>query len=124
MAIIAAAISAPLGAVGLGPLAQDNLIDGPLCGFSLTIANPYEEATDFRVYAVGADDEMPQLRVTILPASTRLGPGKSRRLLVIASDLTTGENYNFRVCAERAALPEGMRINARVCSKLSARRTL
>ena len=118
------AAGAPLGAVGLGPLVEDGVIDGPRRGFSLTLMNPYRQATDFRVYAVGAEDELPQLRVTIMPASARLGAGMSRRLLVVANDLAPGEYYAFRVCAERAELPEGMRINARVCSKLSARRIL
>jgi hypothetical protein len=44
------------------------------------------------------------------------------RLLVIANDLAPGEMFKFRVCAERSTLPEGVAINARVCSKLSAHR--
>lgn len=117
-------IAVPVGAVGLGPLSEDGIIDGPRKAFSLTLYNPYSEGTAFRAYAVGIDDgdETPQLRVTILPAESVLGSLQSRRLLVIANDLQPGETYRFRLCAERAAPPSGVMINARVCSKLSARR--
>lgn len=116
------ALTAPLGAVGLGPLSSEGVIDGPRRGFSLTLLNPYAEKTEFRAYAVGADNELPQLRVNILPAIATLGPRQSRRLLVIADELAAGETYSFRVCAERSTPPEGLRITARVCSKLSAHR--
>ncbi|HEX7821397.1 MAG TPA: hypothetical protein VF463_12370 [Sphingobium sp.] len=123
-ALAAMAIATPLGAVGLGPLSEEGVIDGPRKAFSLTLYNPYGESTAFRAYAIGADDsdETPQLRVTILPAESLLGSLQSRRLLVIANDLQPGETYRFRLCAERAAPTTGVIIHARVCSKLSARR--
>lgn len=120
---IAVMAATPLGAVGLGPLEQKGVIDGPREGFTLTLFNPYQEATAFRMYAIGPDgDEAPQNRVTILPAQTILGAQQARSLLIIANDLQPGETYNFRLCAERAQPPAGALIHARVCSKLSARR--
>ncbi|MET0241790.1 MAG: hypothetical protein ABW184_18005 [Sphingobium sp.] len=117
-------LAAPLGAVGLGPLNDEGVIDGPRKGFTLTLYNPYTVPTEFEAYAVGPDneDETRQTRVTILPERAILGAGQSRRLLVIADDLKPGETYRFRLCAERAASPSGEMIHARVCSKLSARR--
>lgn len=118
-------LAAPLGAVGLGPLKEDGVIDGPRKGFNLTLYNPYEQPVEYRAYAVGAEDgdETAQARVTVLPARAILGSRQSRHLLVIASDLAPGETYRFRLCAERAAPPpSGVMVNARVCSKLSARR--
>ncbi|MCE7796629.1 hypothetical protein LWE61_08660 [Sphingobium sufflavum] len=118
------AMTTPAGAVGLGPLSDEGVIDGPRKAFSLTLYNPYEESMAFRAYAVGIDndDETPQLRVTILPPENRLGSRQSRRLLIIANDLQPGETYRFRLCAERVNPPTGVVINARVCSKLTARR--
>lgn len=122
--LAALTLTAPLGAVGLGPLSDEGVIDGPSKGFSLTLYNPYEVPAEFRVYAVGPEgDETPQAtRVTILPDRTILGSHQSRQLLVIANDLVPTETYRFRLCAERAAPSSGVMINARVCSKLSARR--
>ncbi|MBB6124730.1 hypothetical protein [Sphingobium subterraneum] len=121
-AILPLALVSPALAVGLGPLTNEGVIDGPRKAFQLTLYNPYPEAVAFRAYAVGIDDETPQERVMILPATTTLGPNVSRRLIIIATDLTVGEIYRFRVCAERATPPEGIQINARVCSKMSAHR--
>lgn len=119
---LAVCAAAPAHAVGLGPLSVEGVIDGPNRGFSLTLLNPYQEPVTFRAYAVGAEDELPQVRVGVYPPEVTLGPGLSRRVLIIANDLQPGETYKFRVCAERAHAPEGALINARVCSKLSARR--
>lgn len=123
-AILLSLVAVPVGAVGLGPLREDGIIDGPRKGFNLTLYNPYQETTTYRAYAVGAEDsdETPQLRVTILPEQSTLGALQMRRILVIANDLQPGETYRFRLCAERATQATGVTINARVCSKLSARR--
>ena len=109
-------------AVGLGPLVLQGVIDGPREGFSLELYNPYAEATDFVLYPVGLEDETTQQRVTILPAQVQLGSQRNRRILVVASELAIGETYKFRVCAQRKTPPEGVMINARVCSKITARR--
>ena len=124
VALVSLMAAVPVGAVGLGPLREEGIIDGPRKGFNLTLFNPYKETTTFRAYAVGAEDsdEAPQLRVTILPDQTTLGSLQSRRLLVIANDLQPGETYRFRLCAERSDQSSGVMINARVCSKLTARR--
>jgi hypothetical protein len=113
--------AAPALAVGLGPLSKSGVTDGPRKAFYLTLINPYRDATAFRSYAIGMEDELPQPRVRILPGDVTLGGNTSRQLLVIAGGLAPGETFAFRVCAERAQLTEGM-IRARVCSKLSARR--
>ena len=121
-AILPLAVVSPALAVGLGPLTNEGVIDGPRKAFQLTLYNPYPQSVAFRVYAVGIDDETPQDKVAIFPAAVTLGPDVSRRLIVIARDLSVNEIYRFRVCAERATPPEGIQINARVCSKLSAHR--
>ncbi|QJU57493.1 hypothetical protein HL653_06535 [Sphingomonas sp. AP4-R1] len=118
-AILAASSAA---AVGLGPLVLQGVIDGPREGFSLELYNPYPEATDFVLYPVGLDDETAQDRVAILPAEVQLGSQRNRRILVVATALAAGETYKFRVCAQRKTPPEGVMINARVCSKITARR--
>ena len=115
-------LAAPAGAVGLGPLHKEGIVDGPKKGFYLTLLNPYDQAVDYIAYAVDAEDETPNARVLILPAETRLGAHQNRRLLVIAKGLSVGETFVFRVCAQRKQPPEGIAINARVCSKLTARR--
>ena len=122
LALAASLAAAPASAVGLGPLSQEGVIDGPNRGFSLTLLNPYQEPVAFRAYAVGADDEMPQMRVAVYPPEVTLAAGQTRRILIIDSDLQAGETYKFRVCAERARPVTGIDINARVCSKMSARR--
>jgi hypothetical protein len=114
-------VAAPAWSVGLGPLNRAGITDGPRKAFYLTLSNPYRSATAFHTYAVGADDEVAQDRVRILPGDVTLGGGTQRQLLVIAGGLAPGEVYNFRVCAERKEHAEGM-IHARVCSRLSARR--
>jgi len=123
-ALAALVIATPVAAVGLGPLKEDGVIDGPRKGFNLTLYNPYQEAATFRAYAVGAEDgdETPQLRVAIFPQEAMLGAQQMRRILVIAEDLQPGETYHFRLCAERTTQSTGVNIHARVCSKLSARR--
>lgn len=120
LAGIAAAV--PAGAIGLGPLNQTGLIDGPSRAFELVLYNPYQSSERFNAYAVAANDETPQARVSLTPAAATLGGGQTRRLLVVAHDLQPGESFAFRVCAERDIPPEGIAINARVCSKLTARR--
>lgn len=121
---LAAAVATvlPAGAVGLGPLAKEGFTDGPEKGFWLTLVNPYPQVLDFEAQAIGFDDETPATRVTIIPATARLGGGHDTRLLVVARDLQPGETYAFRVCAMRAQPPAGVTINARVCSKLTAHR--
>ncbi len=116
-----ALLAAPALGVGLGPLAKSGITDGPRKAFYLTLINPYPAAARFSAYAVGPVDEAMQTRVSILPADATVAGRGSRRLLVIAEDMAPGETYEFRVCAARADLPEGM-IHARVCSRLSARR--
>lgn len=113
---------ASVAAVGLGPLRVDGMIDGPREGFALTLVNPYREAEAFVAYPVGLEDEEAQPRVTVLPAEAVLGPGRSRSLLVIADGLAPGETFRFRVCAQRRTPPQGILINARVCSKITAHR--
>lgn len=121
-AALAAATAGPVFAVGLSPLAREGASDGPEKGFFLTVINPYAEPRNFRAYAVGWDDETTDTvtAVDIKPAQFRIAAGKQRRILVVAHDLTPGEMRQFRVCAELAQ-QEGP-INARVCSKLAARR--
>lgn len=110
------------GAVGLGPLSADGVTRTDRKGFYVTLINPYPTAERFTLYGVGWDDEVTTERVRIPLESPVLGPKSQRRLLVIATGLVPGETYKFRVCAERVEPSgEGM-INARVCSKLSARR--
>jgi len=111
----------PALAVGLGPLSKSGITDSDRKGFFLTLINPYPSATPYRAYAVGEEDESPQPRVRIVPAEVTLGGRATRRILVIAQELRPGEEYAFRVCAERSDIEEGM-INARVCSRLRARR--
>lgn len=116
------AAAVPAGAIGLGPLSQTGLIDGPSRAFELVVFNPYQSSERFRAYAVASDNEAPQARVSLSPAEITLGGGQTRRVLVVAHDLVPGESFAFRVCAERDVPPEGIAINARVCSKLTARR--
>ena len=122
VASLIALIATPALAVGLGPLTVQGIIDGPREGFSLDLYNPYPETVAFVLYPIGIEDETVQDRISIMPAEAQLGGGRSRRILVVASDLAIGESYRFRVCAQRRMPPEGVTINARVCSKLTARR--
>ncbi|QYU69391.1 hypothetical protein J4558_04395 [Leptolyngbya sp. 15MV] len=121
-AMLAMAVAAPALAVGLAPLGREGITDGPEKGFFLTVINPYAEPRNFRAYATGWDDDDAgtALAVDIRPAQFRIAAGKQRRILVVAQDLSPGEARRFRVCAELAR-QEGL-INARVCSKLAARR--
>lgn len=111
-------------AVGLGPLRHDGIVDGPRKAFYLTLFNPYDDATDFVAYAVGLEDDEATDRVRVYPSATNLGGHQQRRLLVVARDLSVGEAFSFRVCAQRKTPPVGIDINARVCSKIRARRVL
>jgi hypothetical protein len=122
--VIALAIvgAAPALAIGMGPLVLDGVIDGPREGFQLTVLNPYEEPETFVAYAVSIDGEETQSRVTVIPSEMTLGGGRDRKLLVVADDLKIGESYKFRVCAQRKTPPEGIMLNARVCSKITAHR--
>lgn len=122
VAVLAAAATGPALAVGLGPLSREGVTDGPDKGFFLTVINPYAEPRNFRAYPVGWEDETTETvtAIDIRPAQFRIAAGKQRRILVVAHDLTPGEARRFRVCAELAQ-QEGP-INARVCSKLAARR--
>jgi hypothetical protein len=118
---IAFAVSSA-GAVGLGPLSADGLTRTDRKGFYLTVINPYPTAERFNLYAVGWDDENAVERVRIPLDKPVLGPKSQRRLLVVATGLVPGEDYKFRVCAERIE-PKGKGlVNARVCSKLTAHR--
>jgi hypothetical protein len=119
---LALVITTPGQAVGLGPLAKSGNIDGPRKGFQLTLYNPYPEAVKYVTYAVGMTDEVEQRRVWIFPDTIKLGAGKSRRLIVVASDLEPNEVYSFRVCAQRETPPAGVTVNARVCSALTVHR--
>lgn len=118
-----AAAATPAGAVGLGPLVNQGIIDGPRKAFYLTLLNPYRQPVEFIAYPAGlADDDPAPTRVAVFPNDVTLGSERSRKLLVIASDLAVGESFTFRVCAERKTPPQGIEIHARVCSKLTARR--
>lgn len=122
-AVLLAAASAalPTGAVGLGPLAHEGNTLTDRKGFYLTLINPYPRPEKFRLYGLGWDHEAAATRVRVPVAETVLGASSKRKVLVIATDLQPGEQYRFRLCAERATPEEGM-IHARVCSKLVARR--
>lgn len=119
-----ALLAAPTAAmaVGLGPLTVSGLIDGPNEGFRLTLVNLDASAGDFTLYGTAWDGEARQPRIAILPPEATLGAGRTRDVLVIAQDLSVGETYRFRVCAERKPDSEGTMIHARVCSKITARR--
>ena len=121
-ALALAATVAPAAAVGLGPLAAAGVTRTERKGFYLTLINPFVRAERFRLYSAGTDDELARPRVFI-PDAMPLVPARSqRRVLVIATGLRPGEEYLFRVCAERADRSEEGMIHARVCSKLTARR--
>jgi hypothetical protein len=101
---------------------KQGIVDESSEAFYLTLYNPYNEYTDFVAYPVGINDENPQVRVTVYPDEAMVGAQRSRQLIVIANGLMAGEVYQFRVCAQRKTPPEGIMINARVCSKISAHR--
>lgn len=118
-----AAASAQAGhSVGLGPLTDEGVTRTENKGFYLTVINPYEQAERFRLYGVGWDNEVPDIDVAI-PVSEVAVPAKSqRRVLVVSTNMEAGEEHRFRVCAEKAKNDKELVINARVCSKLVARR--
>lgn len=108
-------------AVGLGPLEKSGLTDGAAKAFYLTLINPYPRTERFTVEPLALLDESRATRVIIFPAEAAVAPNRSRQLLVIVRQLTLGETYIFRVCAQRPPRPEES-VHARVCSKLTARR--
>ena len=114
-------VAGPAAAVGLGPLTKEGFTDGPAKAFYLTVINPYPRAERFNLSALQLNGEVAEARVTIFPSPVTVGGKGTRRVLVIARDLAPGETHTFRVCAERAPLPQET-IHARVCSKLAARR--
>ena len=114
-------VAAPALAVGLGPLAKEGVTDSGRKGFYLTLINPYPRAETFMLTPLDVGSETIAPRVVIIPARTIVGGGRNRKVLVIASDLSPGEKYAFRVCAEMPPKPMET-IHARVCSTLTARR--
>lgn len=117
----ATAIASPAFGSGLGPLEKAGVTDGEAKAFYLTLMNPYDRTTEFEVLPLGMGNEVADHRVTVFPAHPRLGPRKSRKILVIVRPLEPGETHQFRVCAARRPDPKDT-VYARVCSKLSARR--
>lgn len=118
---LAAFLAIPAMAVGLAPLRKTGWTDGPAKAFWLQVSNPYAKAKQFRVYSTAIGSEAEGLADVDLPNPTiRVPAGRSRRVLVIVRELEPGESRDVRVCAELAR-KEGF-INARVCSKLTARR--
>lgn len=115
-------VTAPAFAIGLGPLTKEGSVAGSRKAFYLTIVNPENGYNVYMATAIDFTGDEPAPRVTVFPSRVRLGGHQHRQILVIADGLTPGETYRFRVCAERAQIPEGTTIHARVCSKLTARR--
>lgn len=113
-----ALLAAPAGAVGMGPLSKSGLTDGPAKAFYLTVSNPYDRPESFRVFA---EDPGLAERVALRPAEFRLGAGKSRTVLAIATGLAAEETFKFRVCARKFDDEKDL-VRAKVCSTLSARR--
>jgi hypothetical protein len=122
LAIATGLLATPVAVVGLGPLRHEGVTASERKGFYLTLTNPYQDSQRFRLEAIGWDDEADQPRI-LLPVSTpRLGGGRQRRMLVVATGLKPGETLSFRVCAERDDPQAKELIHARVCAKLVARR--
>ena len=122
LAIATGLLAGPAAAVGLGPLSNRGVTASERKGFYLTLINPYKDSQQFRLLAIGRDDEVAQPRVKLPIDRPRLGGGTQRRLLVVASGLKPGETYSFRVCAERGDPQAKDLIHARVCAKLVAHR--
>lgn len=116
-----AGLAGPASGVGLGPLSKEGITDGPAKAFYLTVINPYAQAERFTLSPLALDSETPAPNVTIFPSPVVVGGRAARRVLIITTRLEPGQTYVFRVCAERAPLPQET-IHARVCSKLAARR--
>lgn len=114
-------VSVPALAVTFGPLEKSGDTKSERKGFYLNLANPYQRAYAFRVY-VDPQDEALSDRIRILPEQALLSGGGKRRILVIADDLTPGEEFTFNICAERV-LEKMEAVHARVCSRLTARRS-
>ncbi|MFC3711585.1 hypothetical protein ACFOMD_03320 [Sphingoaurantiacus capsulatus] len=115
-------LAVPAAAIGLGPLTKSGITDSDSKGFYLTLINPYDHAERFALHSIDWESEATAGRVRIVPGQAQLAGGGQRQLLVIVKDLAPGETYRFRVCGELAAPPQGVTVNARVCSKLVARR--
>lgn len=120
IALVASVV--PAGAVGLGPLMNSGLTLSDRKGFYLTLINPYATRETFRLYGIAWSDETPDARVVIPVNEVALGAGAQRRILVVYTGLEPGEEHRFRVCAQRAGPRQEALIDARVCSKLVARR--
>lgn len=118
------ALISPAGAVGFGPLALEGATKSDRKGFYLTLINPYPTTETFQIHSIGFASEDPEKRVSIPIRHLTLGPNLQRRLLVVATRLAPGEEYKFRVCAERFDPKMEALVNARVCSKLIARRVI
>lgn len=120
-ALVALTLAGPAVAVGLGPLSKQGVTDGPAKGFYLTLINPYAERAQFAVYAIGPNDDVIQRRVEVPVGPIALRAKTTRKFMIVAGELTPGETYAFRVCAERVTQEEAP-IHARVCSRITARR--
>ncbi len=118
---VLALASVPALAVTFGPLEKSGDTKSERKGFYLNLANPYQRAYAFRVY-VDPQDEASSDRIRILPEQALLSGGGKRRILVIANGLTPGEEFTFNICAERV-LEKMEAVHARVCSRLTARRS-
>lgn len=110
------------GAVGLGPLTSSGFTNADRKGFYLTLINPYPQQERFKLYSLQWDNEQPDPRVQIPTKEPLLGAKAQRRILVVDTGLSVGEEHKFRVCAERIEPADREVIHARVCSKLTSRR--
>lgn len=119
--VLAAAIAGTGFAVGLGPLSKSGITDGPQKAFYLTLINPYPQAERFTVDALETASEVKVERVLVFPNDVQVAGNHSRQLLVVVRDLQPGEQFDFRVCAQKPPAPEET-VHARVCSTLMARR--
>ncbi len=118
--VLAISINAPAAAVTFGPLQKSGNTTSDRKGFYLNLANPYDQAFEFRIFLEPGDMGLRD-RVRILPAAAILRSRGKRRILVVVQDLTPGEALEFKVCAERAPQSKET-VHARVCSRLTARR--
>ena len=116
------AIAVPAMAVGLGPMKREGVTVSEKKGFYLTVINPYPQTKQFRIVAREMETEVPLDNVEILPATGAIGGNTNRRVLVVFKNLEVGEVRQARVCARLDRPVQGVGIDARVCSKLQARR--
>ncbi|MGB3723039.1 MAG: hypothetical protein WA979_09500 [Pacificimonas sp.] len=91
-------------------------------GFYLTVINPYDLPQRFAIRALDWQNEKEIANVQIHPNNAVVRANGKRRVLVIFTDLPRGEETRARICAQLDRNPEGVAIEARVCSKLTARR--